>query len=109
MKFASRPICTLTEWIDLQRERGIPMVPAAPGEPLKLNSIISADDPKQGKGAPYAVKILDLAPGPGDAPERIPSTGNIKAPINADTRRDWQSILLRFREKFYHEDEPKLA
>jgi hypothetical protein len=99
MQFASRPICTLDEWIQLQREYGIP---------ITTENKIAADAPRQGKGAPYAAKILNLAPGPGSRP--IPTeAGNVQEPINADTRLDWQSRLLRLREKFYNRDEPKTA
>jgi len=101
MRFASRPVCTLDEWIDFQREYGIP-------EHAKKELLVAADDPLEGKGAPYYRKILDLTAGPGKAPTPT-LLGNITTPVGADTRYDWQSILLRFREKVYLNLEPKIA
>jgi hypothetical protein len=104
MKFACRPICTLHEWVEMQREKA-----AA----LTDDTVITANDPREGKGAPYWAKILNLNPGPGPKPPET-NAGNINydqpdEPLRYDTRRDWQAILLRLRKKFYHEDEPKLA
>lgn len=94
MRYVSRPVCTLDEWIALH-ERGVRVREVAP------------DDPNEGKlGAAYYVKILQLTPGPGPRPP-LSETGNVLATIEADTRYDWEQLLLRYRDRVYYQLSPK--
>ncbi len=100
MRFASRPICTLEEWVNIQQDKGVSNV--------EDSNIVSAEDPYAGKGAPYMIEVLQLVAGPGDAPTPTPY-GNINGASNADTRLDWNTLLKRFRQKFYYKTQPKNA
>lgn len=94
-KFASRPVCTLDEWIDFHAN-GVREDPREAGHP------------SQGKGARYWVRILDLAQGPGQDPgtslDGVPC-----GPDTVDTRRNWEARFLRFREKVYEKRRARRA
>ncbi len=93
MRYVSRPICTLDEWISLH-ERGVRQREVRP------------DDPNEGKYATYYVKILDLVPGPGPRPA-MSETGDVLSAVEVDTRYNWEQLLLRYRERAYYELAPK--
>lgn len=88
MRAVSRPICTLEEYIDFLGDRGS----------RDPSDLISADDPQQGKGAPYYVKIADYSAGPGEEPPKDANGFYINAPT-VDTRMDWTNRLLAYRKR----------
>lgn len=93
---ASRPLCTLEEFIDLHKELGVRIGP------------VSATDRQQGKGAPYYVKILDYIPGP-TLPKLTGVDGEPCEPGETqagDTRRDWERRFIEFRRKVYFDPAP---
>jgi len=85
--YVSRPVCTLEEWIEAQPD-GV------------QETQVKASDPKQGKGADYWVKVLELIQGPGEEPTKD-TEGNPCSALNVDTRRNWRDRILRFRQKVY--------
>jgi hypothetical protein len=88
-KYASRPVCTLEEWIEAQ-PNGVKEGPRA------------ANDPKEGKGADYWVQVLELVQGPGTEPSKD-TEGNPCEATDTDTRRNWRDRILRFRQKVYQD------
>lgn len=89
MKFISRPICTLDEYIDFRGKWG------------QRRGTVPYNDYKQGKGAKYYERILNLTQGPG-TPPTFDENNNIVSPsVDAlpDTRFDWQTKLLNYRKK----------
>lgn len=86
-KFASRPVCTLDQWIDFH--------PAG-----VRNGLRGKSNPKEGKGQDYWIEILDLIQGPGTEPGKDTQGIHCNA-TDVDTRRNWRARLLRFREKVY--------
>jgi len=85
MRFISRPICTLEEFIDFH-EKGV------------REGKIDPNQPQQAKGATYYEKILNFQQGPGPAPE-IDQNNNPLSVVTADTRTDWETRLLNYRKK----------
>jgi len=96
LEYVSRPVCTLDEYAEFQGGYGRK-------EGLRLSQ-----NPREGKAAPYYVKILGLVQGPGEEMGQT-ATGGRCSVIDVDTRRNWESRLLKFRHKVYYEDYPHLA
>lgn len=90
-QYGYRPVCTLDEYIEFQGEYGV-------GEGLR-----SPKNPREGKTAPYYVKILDFEQGPGEEPGET-AQGDRCGPLSVDTRRNWEVRLLKFRQKVYQDD-----
>lgn len=89
MRFISRPICTLEEYIAFRGKYGTRIGRVEP------------TDAAQGKGARYYEKILSLKQGPGDPPT-FDQNNNMVTPKIADfpdTRADWESRLKAYRNK----------
>lgn len=89
LRFNSRPICTLEEYIAFRGRRGTRI------------GRIEATDPNQGKGGVYYEQILNLTPGPGDPPT-FDDNNNLVSPKASelpDTRADWGSRLKAYRRK----------
>jgi hypothetical protein len=89
MRFVSRPICTLDEYIAFRGKRGT------------KSGTVPATDSVQGKGAVFYEKILNLVQGPGDPPT-FDQDNNMLTPDIADlpdTRADWESRLKAYRQK----------
>ena len=89
MKYISRPICTLNEYVSFRGNYG------------KKRGMIRADDSQQGKGATYYTRILDLKQGPGKAPT-FDENNFLKDPKPKDlpdTRKDWDVQLRNYRKK----------
>lgn len=91
MRYVHRPVCTVEEFIDFQGEYGT-------REGLRLPK-----NPREGKGAPYYVKILNFVQGPGEEMGET-ATGDRCGVMEADTRRNWEARFLRFRDKVYYSD-----
>ena len=81
MDYIARPIVTLDEYIDFSGNRGVKQEAVNTG------------------AAPYYVKILDLKQGPGADPGYDEASGNPKALVLTDTRRNWEDRLLNYRLK----------
>lgn len=81
MQYVARPIATLEEYIDFNGDYGLRDMPVEDDGPVK-----------------YYVKILDLQAGPGEAPAED-EYGNPKSLVNKDTRQDWETRLLNYRDK----------
>lgn len=90
-RYAYRPVCTMEEYVAFQGEYGVK-------EGLRLPK-----NPREGKTAPYYVKILNFEQGPGVEPGET-ATGGRCGPLSVDTRRNWEVRLLKFREKVYQSD-----
>lgn len=89
MRFVSRPICTLEEYIAFRGSRGIREGTILPANPIA------------GKGGIYYEKILNFKPGPGDPP-KFDEENRLLEPLIADlpdTRIDWESRLRAYRAK----------
>lgn len=93
MRFVSRPVCTLEEYINFH-ERGV------------RQSMIPMDHPLQGKGAVYYEKILSFEQGPGPAPV-LDDANNLQQPVTADTRTDWETRLMNYRKKVIFQLHPQ--
>jgi hypothetical protein len=93
MRYVSRPVCTLDEYIKFRGSWGWARNP------------VSAVDEKQGKGAPYYERILNFKEGPGDPPTIDPTTGIPINPLPKDlpeTRLPWIQRLLNYRNRFLY-------
>jgi len=88
MKYVSRPVCTLDEYITFNAERGV------------RERLVPTSDPLYGKGAPYYAKILALVPGPGERPG-VKTDGSQCSVLDTDTRVNWEARLLAYREDVY--------
>lgn len=89
LRFNSRPICTLEEYIAFRGRHGVRI------------GRIDPTDPNQGKGGVYYEQILNLVPGPGDPPT-FDQNNNLVSPEASklpDTRIDWVSRLKAYRSK----------
>ena len=89
MRFVSRPICTLEEYIAFRGSRGT------------REGTILATNPIAGKGGTYYERILNFKPGPGDPPE-FDEENRLVKPLMADlpdTRIDWVPRLKAYRAK----------
>lgn len=93
MEFVSRPVCTMKEYSDFHHLYG-----GVEGERLPEN-------PREGKAAPYWVKILQLTQGPGEEPGELTTGGRCEI-LDVDTVRNWEKRLLRYRQKVYYNDAP---
>jgi hypothetical protein len=80
MRFVSRPIISLEEYIDFHGDRGLREMRESP------------------YGAGYYVKIMNFEQGPGPDPGYT-EYGYPKQLITADTRLDWETRLLNYRTK----------
>lgn len=96
MKYCSRPVCTLEQYIDFNVLHGVREQPR------------ECNHPVEGKRALYYVKILDLKQGPGVDPGRK-TNGDCCGPANADTRKNWESRLLAYRKEVYYKQSPNQA
>lgn len=89
MRYVSRPICTLNEYIAFRGRRGT------------KTGVVPATDSLQGKGAKFYEKILNLVQGPGPAPT-FDENNNLLTPNMEDlpdTRADWETRLWAYRRK----------
>ena len=80
MRFVSRPVCTLEEYIDFHGDRGI------------REGKITTAATRLNKGAVYYARILEYRDGPGEMPITTAESG-------ADSRDNWVERLLRYRNK----------
>ena len=89
MKYVSRPICTLDQYVAFRGEYG------------KRRGTIRANHSSQGKGAVYYEQILNLVPDPGDPPTFDENNFliNPKPRDLPDTRKDWTTRLKNYRTK----------
>lgn len=89
MRFVSRPICTLREYIAFRGKFGTKVGKVEPSNPV------------QGKGAVFYEKILNLRQGPGEAPTFDQNNNLVTPEISEvpDTRVDWESKLKIYRNK----------
>jgi hypothetical protein len=93
MRYVSRPVCTLEEYVKFRGAWGW------------ARGTIPADDPMQGKGAVYYEKILTFKEGPGDPPTLDPKTGVPIRPAPKDlpeTRLPWSTRLMNYRNLFLY-------
>lgn len=89
MRYVSRPICTLDEYIAFRGRFGTKY------------GLVSATDTLQGKGGRYYEKILNLRQGPG-TPPTFDENNNLLTPKMEDlpdTRFDWETRLWAYRRK----------
>ncbi len=96
MRYASRPVCSMEEYIDFQQEFGV------------RDRLIEPTHPREGKVGKYYVQILKFVPGPG-LPPGYQMTGELCDVLKTDTRKDWGSRIHRFRNKVYYERHPHKA
>lgn len=89
MRYVSRPICTLDEYINFRGKWGT------------RSKYVPWNDKIQGKGAGYYERILNLKQGPGDAPTFDENNYLITPAAKdlPDTRMDWNTRLLNYRKK----------
>jgi len=89
MRYVSRPICTLDEYISFRGKWGT------------RRKYVPWNDKVQGKGAGYYERILNLKQGPGAAPTFDENNYLItpEAKDLPDTRLDWDTRLLNYRKK----------
>ena len=93
MRYVSRPVCTLEEYVKFRGAWGW------------ARGTIPADDPMQGKGAVFYEKILNFKEGPGDPPTLDPKTGVPIKPAPKDlpeTRLPWSARLVNYRNLFLY-------
>jgi len=97
MRFISRPICTLDEYVKFRGKWGFPYKTVLP------------DDPVQGKGALYYEQILKFSIGPGQTPKFDANNFVVSPQIKdiPDTRADWNTRLLNYRKKVLFGKVPK--
>lgn len=95
MRWVSRPITTLDEWIDFH-PNGVRLQP------------VTGTDPYQGRGAAFWTKILELTPGPGLEPGTT-SDGTPEGPAAAHTRKNWEDRFVEYRHKVYFQKRPHRA
>jgi hypothetical protein len=89
MQYVSRPICTLEQFIDSMGARGV-------RQDLRLTN-----DPIEGKGAPYYVRIF--LPQTGEATQSgVDMDGNPCDVSGSDSSRSWYQRLLAYRNRIYH-------
>ena len=93
MRFVSRPICTLEEYINFH-EKGV------------RRGKIGIHNKQQAKGAVFYEKILDLIQGPGEAPV-IDENNAPQEGVIADTRANWEQRLVNYRTKFLFQLHPQ--
>ncbi len=89
MKYISRPICTLNEYIAFRGLHG------------KKSGTIRADHSSQGKGAVYYKRILSFKPDTGEPPV-FDENNFLVSPLPKDlpdTRKDWDTRLINYRTK----------
>lgn len=96
MEYASRPVCTLEEYIDFHGDMG------------RREGLRGINNPTEGKVAPYYVKILHFRPGPGVEPGET-VYGARCTTTDTDTRRNWETRFLRYRDKVYNQRHPNRA
>lgn len=89
MRYVSRPICTLDEYINFRGRWGT------------RRKYIPWNDKIQGKGAGFYERILNLKQGPGDPPTFDENNYLItpEAKDLPDTRIDWNNRLINYRRK----------
>jgi len=89
MRFVSRPVCTLEEYISFRGRRG-----------LRVGGV-QRTDPVQGKGGRFYEQILDLQSGPNPAPTFDQNNNLVHPRIAqlADTRSDWTRRLKIYRQR----------
>ena len=89
MKFISRPICTLDEYVSFRGPRG-----------TKVGRVDIFDE-RQGRGGVYYERILKLKAGPGTPPVIDNNNNIVSPPVSElpDTRTNWVPILKAYREK----------
>lgn len=89
MKYVSRPICTLNEYIAFRGSHG------------KKSGMIRADHPNQGKGATYYKRILSFKADDGTPPTFDQNNFLVtpKPKDLPDTRKDWDVRLNNYRTK----------
>lgn len=80
MRWVSRPVCTLEQYIDYHGEAG------------------AREQPQGDRGRTYYVRILNINNGPGEEPGHLEDGGRCGS-VGVDTKRNWTSRLLRFRRQ----------
>jgi hypothetical protein len=93
--FVSRPICTLDEYVDFRRRKGMKAA---------NRSTIDSTHPTQGKGGKYYERILDLTPRMGESigTPTFDENNNLETPPVEDLpdmRIDWTTRLITYRNK----------
>jgi hypothetical protein len=100
MRYVSRPICTLDEFIDFQQVNG-----------RRINRIDRFDE-AEGKGAVYYEQIRDMSGGGEDTAVAFDENNNLTTPPIADlpaTRIDWTTRLKNYRIKVKKQVHPQEA
>lgn len=98
MRYVSRPICTLDEFIDFQQDNG-----------RRINPVTRYNQ-DQGKGGIYYEQIREMSGGGEDVATAFDENNNLVSPAIADipdTRIDWTTRLKNYRIKVMNQIHPQ--